>query len=185
MYLFIWKIKENNEYIFISCYIPNANHTATEGMNNMKMSIENLPKYRIAYVRQVGPYGAGNIQAMEKLKKWAASKDLLNDSTILLAIIQDNPETTHPENCRFDACIVIPLDYQLDDSMNESETLNGRYVVCQVKHTAEDIQKAWAELFPFIQNAGYRIDNKPMMERYIGDMMYNEYCEICVPVKPL
>ncbi|MGR5985384.1 hypothetical protein ACUC2M_13355 [Bacillus cytotoxicus] len=36
----------------------------------MNSKIENLPKYRIAYVRQVGPYGFGNVQTMEKLKNW-------------------------------------------------------------------------------------------------------------------
>lgn len=37
----------------------------------MNLKVEILPKYRIAYVRQVGPYGPGNIQAMENtIIKW-------------------------------------------------------------------------------------------------------------------
>ena len=31
---------------------------------------------------------------------------------------------------------------------------------------------------------GYKVDNKPIMVTYIGDMISNPYCEICVPVKP-
>ncbi|NOU85297.1 DNA gyrase inhibitor [Paenibacillus sp. LMG 31460] len=107
----------------------------------MNIKVETLPTYRIAYVRQVGPYGTGNIQAMEKLKKWAKEKNLLTESAIILGIPQDNPEMILPENCRYDACIVISNDYQ--------------------------------------------IDNKPIFERYTNDMIYNDYCEICVPVKPL
>jgi DNA gyrase inhibitor len=121
---------------------------------------------------------------MEKLKKWAEEKNLV-ESAIILGIPQDNPETTLPENCRYDACIVISKDYQIDDSICESELSGGNYVICKVKHTAEDIQKAWAEIFPALHNSGYQIDNKPIIERYTSDMIKNHYCEICVPVKSL
>jgi DNA gyrase inhibitor len=151
----------------------------------MNIIVEDLPKYRIAYVRQVGQYGPGNIHAMEKLKKWMKEKNLLTESAIMLGIPQDNPETTPSENCRYDACVVISNDYRMDNSICESELAGGKYVIYKIKHTAEDIQKAWAEIFPAIQNSGYQIDNKPIFERYKGDMIYNDYCELCVPVKPL
>lgn len=151
----------------------------------MNITVETLPKYRIAYVRQVGPYGPANIQAMNKLKKWAKEKNLLVKSAILFGIPQDNPETTLPENCRYDACLVISNDHQMDDSMYESELSGGKYVSYKVKHTAEDIQKAWTEILPTLQNSVYQLDNKPVFERYLGDMIDNDYCEICIPVKPL
>ncbi|WP_058300515.1 AraC family transcriptional regulator [Gorillibacterium timonense] len=149
----------------------------------MKMIVEVLPSYRIAYVRQVGPYGPANIQAMEKLKQWAREKKLFTESAILLAFPQDNPETTLPEACRYDAGIVLPKDYQMDDSLCENELSGGQYAVFKVNHTVEGVQRAWAEIFPAIQNSGYQIDNKPIIERYAGDMMANEFCELCVPVK--
>lgn len=149
---------------------------------SMKFKVETLPNYRIAYVRRVGPYGPANIEVMEKLKKWAKDKNLLK-SAILFAIPQDNPETTLPENCRFDACIVISKDYQMDDSIYEGELSGGKYLLYEVKHTAEDIQKAYADIFPSLQSNGYQIDNKPILEKYTGDMINNPYCEICVPIK--
>lgn len=150
----------------------------------MKFKVRTLPNYRIAYMRRVGQYGPANIEVMEKLKKWAKEKKLL-ESAILFAIPQDNPETTLPDNCRFDACIVIPNDYQVDDSVFEGELSGGKYLIYKVKHTAEDIQKAYADIFPSLRSNGYQMDNKPIMEKYIGDMISNPYCEICVPVKPL
>ncbi|KAA6452200.1 AraC family transcriptional regulator [Bacillus swezeyi] len=149
----------------------------------MNMKVETLPKYRLAYVRQVGPYGPGNIQAMETLKKWAEQSHLLTESAIILGIPQDNPETTLPENCRYDACIVISNEYQMDHSICESELSGGKYVIRKVKHSAEDIQKAWTDIFLDLQNSGYHIDHKPILERYTGDMISSDYCEICVPVK--
>ncbi|QWU15590.1 DNA gyrase inhibitor GyrI [Paenibacillus sophorae] len=146
------------------------------------IKVETLPNYRIAYVRQVGPYGPANTQAMEKLKKWAKEKNLLTESAIILGIPQDNPETTLPEHCKYDACIVISKDYPMDDSICVSELSEGKYMICKVKHTAEDIQKAWADIIPALQNSGYQMDNKPVLERYTGEMINNDFCEICVPI---
>ncbi|MGP7816557.1 AraC family transcriptional regulator [Niallia sp. 01092] len=149
----------------------------------MNIKIEVLPKYRIAYVQQVGPYGPANVQLMQKLKKWAAAKNLLSKTSIILGISHDNPETTLPNNCRYDAGIVISNDYQIDDFVGESEISGGKYAIFKVKHTAEDIQKAWSEIFYTLSNCGYQIDSRPIFERYIKEMVSNHYCEICVPIK--
>lgn len=151
----------------------------------MNIHVEYLPKYRIAYVRHVGPYGPDNFATMEKLKSWARSKSLLTDSSIILGIPQDNPETTPPDKCRYDASIVLSEGVQMDDSVCEGETFSGQYVICRIQHTTEAVQEAWSEIFRYIQDIGYRMDNKPILERYIGDMTSNEYCELCVPIVPL
>ena len=156
-----------------------------KGKWKMHMKVETLPSYRIAYVRQTGPYGPANTQAMEKLKKWAEERNLLAESAILLGIPQDNPETTLPENCRYDACIVIPRDYPIDDSICESEFSGGEYAVHIVKHSADEIQRAWADLMSAIHQSEYRIDNKPIIEKYTGEMLNNDLCEICIPIRPL
>lgn len=148
----------------------------------MNIEVEKLPDYRVAYVRRVGPYGPDNQQVMEKLKKWAAEKNLLNKSAIILGVPQDNPETTLSENCRYDACIVIPKDFQVDDSISEGKLLGGHYVICRMKHTAEEIQKTWSQVIPAILGSGLQIDNKPILERYTMEMINNNLCEICVPI---
>lgn len=151
----------------------------------MTINVEILPKYRIAYVRQVGPYGSANKQVMEKLKRWATENNLLAESAIIFGIPQEHPRMTRPENCRYDACIVISNDYLMDDLICEGELAGGKYDIYKVKHTSEDVEKAWAEIIPLIQNKGFQIDNKPIIERYTIDMINNHYCEICVPVIPL
>lgn len=177
--------KKSNIYIFISCYIQNVSNINEGMVITVNIKVETFPKYRIAYVRQVGPYGPANIQAMKKLKEWAEAKNLLADSAIILGIPQDNPETTLPENCRYDVCIVISKDYQMDNLVCEGELSDGKYAIYKVKHTVEDIQKAWTEIFPAIHNGGYQIDNKPILERYNSGMINKGYCELCVPVIPL
>lgn len=149
------------------------------------MNVENFPKYHIAYIRQVGPYGPTNKQAMESLKKWAKLNDYLTESTILFGIPQDNPETTPPENCRYDACIVIPSECHIDEPLQKGELTGGQYAVFRVEHTAEAIQQAWKQIFSDVQNSEYQIDNRPILEKYRGNMVMHEYCELCIPVKKI
>lgn len=149
----------------------------------MNIKIETLPTCRTAYMRQIGPYGSNNMQAMEKLKQWAASKKLLSQTSIILGIAHDNPEIVLPEDCRYDAGIIISDDYQIDGSINEGHLSGGKYAVYTVKHTAEDVQKAWGEIFAKLAHDGYQIDDRPIFERYSEEMVANHYCEICVPIK--
>lgn len=149
----------------------------------MKIKIENLPNYRIAYVRQVGPYGPHNSQTMENLKNWAKDNNLLHEKAIILGIAQDPPDTTPPEKCRYDACLVISNDYEIDEAVSEGELSGGKYAIHKVKHTAEDIQQAWDGIFTELRNNDYQIDDKPIFERYSGELINQDYCEICVPVK--
>ena len=146
----------------------------------MDFKIEKIPSYRIAYIRQIGPYGTGNIQTMEKLKNWAKSNNLL----IILGIAHDNPKTTKPENCRYDTCMVVSNDYCVNEGyVNQGNIIGGNYAVFIISHTAEAVQKAWTEIFPELLKQGYQFDEtRPILERYIVEMVNEHYCEICVPI---
>lgn len=132
----------------------------------MNIKIDRLPSYRIAYLRQVGPYGPHNVKVMEKLKSWAKKKGLFNKNSTILSIPRDNPEVTSPENCRYDAGIVISNEYQIDNNVSEDRLIGGQYRIYRVKHTAEEIQKAWDLIFVELLNEGYLVDSRPMFERY-------------------
>jgi DNA gyrase inhibitor GyrI len=134
-------------------------------------------------MRQIGKYGIENKNTMEKLKEWAKANQLLNKNAVIYGIVQDNPEITEPENCRFDACIIIPQNFITDDKVEECEFFGGKYTVFKIVHTSEEIQKAYMEIFPKILSEGLEIDNKPIIERYSIEMIENHFCEICVPIK--
>lgn len=150
----------------------------------MESKIEIIPKQRIAFMRRTGPYGRENRQVMERLKKWATEKSLLSSATIF-AIPQDNPAITSPKKCRFDVGITLSEEYLLqeDRAIREGWISGGKYVVYNINHTAKDIAKAYKAIFPDLNKHGYQITNKPIMERYTGDMYNHPYCDICVPVK--
>ncbi len=119
--------------------------------------IEKMPTYRIAYLRKIGPYGINNIQTMEELKKWAKFNHLFNDESIILAIAQDNPETTKPENCRYDTCIVVSNDYSVTDGyVREGNIVGGKYAIFKINHTSEAVQKVYIDILKVTYRIGVR-----------------------------
>ncbi|MEC0302114.1 AraC family transcriptional regulator [Terribacillus saccharophilus] len=148
----------------------------------MKVKIENIPTYRIAYFRRVGPYGAANYQTMQRLKEWAAAEKLLSDTSIILGISQDNIESTAPQKCRYDAALVVPEDFQ-DDEALIGDLRGGKYICITVQHTVEAMKQAWADIFQELSNHGLEIDSRPTFERFTTEMLREHYCEICIPIK--
>jgi DNA gyrase inhibitor GyrI len=147
------------------------------------MHIETFPNYRLAYIRRIGKYGIENKEIMEKIKSWAKEKQLLNDEAIIFSIMQDNPQTTPLEKCRYDACIVISKDFEIDNNVKECEFIGRKFAVFKIIHTTEEIQKAYMEIFPKIIKEGFKIASEPILERYSVKMVENGFCEICVPVE--
>lgn len=150
----------------------------------MKLTIEVMDSLRMAYLRRVGAYGSENKVQMEKLKAWAREKQLLNEEAVILGIAQDDPVSTRPDECRYDTGIIIDEE----DDFEEEEILTGRlpggkYAIFEIAHTAEAVQRAWAELFDQLYNEGYQLDgSRPIMERYRVKLVNQHLCEICVPI---
>ena len=150
----------------------------------MKTTVEIIPHYKIAYIRNTGPYGVNNVRTMEELKTWAREKSLLNHDSIILGIAQDDPSVTKEEECRYDTCIVVSDEYEIDDEhVHGVEIAGGEYVVFEIEHTAEAVQKAWADVFPELSKNGFNMDySRPVIERYAAKMIANHKCEICIPI---
>ena len=150
----------------------------------MKLKIKNVPSSKVAYIRKVGPYGEDNFKTMNKLKKWAKDHQLLKDS-IIFARIHDNPIFTPPENCRYDACIIIDEDLKTEESSLKSDFIHGgRYAVLETEHTEAGVQKAWDYVYNSIGEKRINYNqSKPILERYKDELVKKNKCEICVPIK--
>ncbi len=153
-------------------------------LNAMNMKIENLPSCSVAYIRKVGVYGADNIRTMEQLKHWAEANNLMNNKTVIFGIAHDNPQTTPPENCRYDACILLAnKHFEVDGNVQYGEIGGGKYAVFSVQHTAKAVEQAWEDIFPLLFEGGYLYDaTRAIIERYAAEMVDRHLCEICVPI---
>ncbi len=150
----------------------------------MKFKIESIPSSKVAYIRKIGPYGKGNLETVNALKKWAKENDLLKNS-IIFARIHDNPMITPPENCRYDACIVIDESFKIESASIKKDLIQGgEYAVLEIQHTAAAVQKAWQYIFKDIASKKIDYDqSKPILERYKDALVKENKCQLCVPIK--
>ena len=74
---------------------------------DMKVDVKQLPEYRVAYVRQIGPYGPALAQAWERIMAWAGKNGLPGPDTAALGVSWDNPLLDRL-SARYDACVVPP-----------------------------------------------------------------------------
>ena len=150
----------------------------------MNMNIETIPSCSIAYIRQIGAYGEENIRTMEQLKHWAKANNLMNSKAVILGIAHDNPQTIPPENCRYDACILLADEqFPAGDNVQHGKIAGGKYAVFTVRHTAEAVEQAWAEIFSVLSESGCLPDiTRPILERYAVEQVEQHLCEICVPI---
>ena len=148
----------------------------------MTITIEQLPESRIAYFRNIGPYGEKqNKELMESFKKWAKLNGVFNNSTIL-AIPQDNPQITPKEQCRYDVCVVISKDFNVTKPARVGEFSGGKYAVFLLDHTKEAISEFWSNIFSEIERNNLLIKEQPIIERYTAQMIDHHLCEILVPI---
>ncbi|AQR95588.1 AraC family transcriptional regulator [Clostridium saccharoperbutylacetonicum] len=150
----------------------------------MDINIEMIPSHKIAYIRRTGPYGSENVKIMEQLKSWAREKDLLNESSIILGIGQDDPQYTEPKNCRYDVCLVVSDEFTVNNKfINLGRIISGKYCVFKISHTVGAMQKAWMEIFDELSKRNYQFDKeRHIIERYAVQMINKHFCEICVPI---
>jgi len=150
------------------------------------MQMETIAACRIAYVRKMGTYGPDNGEAMETLKRWAAKEGRMTEEAVFLGIPQDDPRTTAPEACRYDACLIIGDEEALAENEVTIGTWGGgRYAVFQLEHTAEAMEHAWASIPARLAAEGYAINDRPIIERYRGRLLLADRCELCIPVREL
>lgn len=154
-----------------------------KGDLNMKVTVEELPKSRIAYFRNVGEYGGKqNQKLMASFKKWAKLNGVFDDATIL-GIPQDNPEIVLKEACRYDVCVIINKDLIVTKPAHIGKFSGGKYAVFLVDHTKEAIREFWGNIFSEIKRNNLSIKAQPIIERYTAQMITKHLCEILVPIR--
>jgi AraC family transcriptional regulator len=158
----------------------------------MRVQVRTLSALHVAYMRYVGPYGAHGIPALwRRLLTWMEPRGLCTPDRITLGVAYDDPAITAPDRCRYDACVVVPAEFEADRWVNLTDVPAGRYAVSGFVGTAHQIERAWDALFrAWLPRSGYEPDDRPCYELYRGDPSVNVRtrrfrCELCLPVRPL
>lgn len=158
----------------------------------MNVVLRELPPYRVAYMRYVGPFGPHGIPELwKRFTHWMETRGLPGPDAIKLGIGHDDPDVTAPEKCRYDACVVVPDSFAGDKWVNVVDLPGGKYAVAEFVGTAHKIRDAWEELYrSWLPGSGYQPDDRPCIEVYRGNPQVDGRpgtfrCELCVPVRPL
>ena len=158
----------------------------------MNVAVRELPRYRVAYMRYVGPYGPHGIPELwKRFRTWMETRGLLGPDSIKLGIGHDDPDVTAPEKCRYDACVVVLESFAGDKWVNVIDVPGGKYAVAEFIGTADKIREAWEALYrSWLPGSSYQPDDRPCLEVYRGNPEVDGRpgtfrCELCVPVRPL
>lgn len=158
----------------------------------MNVTVRELPRHHVAYMRHVGPYGPGGIPELwKRFREWADRRGLGGPDTVKLGIGHDDPEVTPPEKCRYDACLVVPEGFAGDRWVNLADVPGGSYAVAGFVGSPDTIREAWEALYrTWLPGSGYQPDDRPCLEIYRGDPEVSGRpgtfrCELAMPVRPL
>ena len=94
----------------------------------MEARITALEPARVAFVRHMGSYAEVG-PTWERLLAWAGRAGLLGPDTRTFALCHDDPDTTPPEELRYDGCVIVGPDVQGGDGVAVQEVAGGRYAV--------------------------------------------------------
>ena len=157
----------------------------------MDVRIGELPRYHVAYMRYVGPYGPHGIPALwTRLYEWMRTHDLAGPDAVKLGIAHDDPAVTAVEKLRYDACVVVPSDFRGDKWVNVMDVPGGKHAISAFTSTAHEIEEAWGVLYrTWLPGSGYEPDDRPCLEVYRGNPEVAGRpgafrCQLCIPVRP-
>ena len=151
----------------------------------MEFEVQELPAVRVAYLRYKGPYGAAIGEFwQEVVTPWLQAFRLSGRVTYGVAL--DDPNSTAPAECRYDACVAVDPGYTIVAPAKEGEIAAGRYAVARFEGTAGQMPAAWGAFFAKVQQAGLACTGA-CWERYPADYKMDPdsgvfSCELCIPV---
>jgi AraC family transcriptional regulator len=94
----------------------------------MKVSLQKIPAWRVAYLRHVGPYEAVNQTWTELLARLTADRQLHRRSKCI-GIGHDNPAHTPAAELRYDACVTVSKTYEPKPPVAVQIMAGGDYAV--------------------------------------------------------
>lgn len=156
----------------------------------MELQLMDLPPARLAALRYTGPYGPalGDFWR-QHFVPWRESSGC-DERAICYGIGFDDPATTPPEACRYDAGIEVAPSFPVTLPARELRLPGGRYAVFRFCGNTSQIGPAWQAMFAqWLPAHGWQVDaHRPCFERYLPGTRTDPVsglfaCQICVPVR--
>lgn len=142
-------------------------------MTEPDIRIIDLEPMRVAATLGFGP--TPEIEAWEKLLKWARANSLLDGSRRFYGFNNPNPVPGSP-NYGYEQWMTIGPDVVADADVEIKDIPGGRYAVLRCEGLAT-IGDDWARLVSWTEASPYRMDNRECLEELLTppDVPYEDY----------
>jgi AraC family transcriptional regulator len=133
-----------------------------------KIEMSSLPTFRIAYMRQLGPYDAEPILRLwERFTHWSEARGLLTRQSIGVALPQDNQNVVAPEHCRYDVGLVVDPEFPIGAEFDVQDIPGGKYLIAEFTGRLSDEPLATEYLWRhYLPSYGLQQDLGPVFRRF-------------------
>lgn len=134
-----------------------------------RVRIKTISQFELYYLNNPGGYEFSSI-----VRTWKELAERIEDAKINIddcekfAISHDHPALTPSSHCRYDACIALPRNHDVEFSLAKVIIPSGRYAIFPVEGPEASILDQYLEFYTvWMPQSGYEPDNFPVLEHYL------------------
>lgn len=152
------------------------------------IGVENFSPIPVIYKRIMTGYNPMDVRkAFNELFEFIQREKLAFDDLRSIGIGYDDPDYTELNKCRYDACISMKNDHEIEtEEFNSRIYEPGKCVVFQFDGKGEEFSRAWDYVFKFVLSIdNFRPGDKPHFEEYLPSQKYAEgifTANLCLPI---
>jgi AraC family transcriptional regulator len=151
----------------------------------MQVKVEEVSEKNIVYLSSPRGYELDSVyDTWKRIIQWADSNEIANDWPTRFALCHDNPAITPEDKCRYDACVVIEANMEVNAPYYKSVIPGGKYAVARFKDRASKINQFMTELCSqWFCHSGYEPDDYPPIFNYLNDNRDSDIVDMNVYIK--
>jgi len=149
----------------------------------MDIEIKKLQPVRVISLRHIGPYVDCG-QAWEQICRYAGPKGLIGPHTQMLGLSHDDPEVVSSDKLRYDACLTIEREVEVDEPFAVHEIKGGDYAVTIHKGPYVELGKTYGRICgEWLPQSKREPGPAPCVEVYINDPQSTPAHELVTEVR--
>lgn len=135
----------------------------------MRPEIRTIDPLPVLFVRRTGPYGPAAGEAFGVLCGFAGPRGLLGPQTWVIGISHDDPHVTEAAKFRYDACVTVDREVELEGEIGRKTIAGGRYAVFAHAGPYDGLQQTYDHIFrSWLPASGEQLREEPGFERYVN-----------------
>lgn len=156
--------------------------------SHMKITLQNLPPRRVAFVHHVGPYSKCGA-AWDTLGMYLGKDGRLGGDSLFIGICHDDPNVTPPDKIRYDACVTVDDSFAPQGDIGVQTVAGGEYAVSTHCGPYETLGETYGRMMgQWLPRSGREMRSTPCFEVYLNDPNSTEpadlLTDIHIPLEP-